>query len=379
MINRMNNKIATIYLQNFRDNILEIQKQALGKKICLAVKADAYGHGALKIAKEAVKLGLDYLAVSTVEEAVFLRHNDIHIPILVLSIIDESEYKNLILHNLSLVVENFEQVKALSASANALGKKLGVHLKINTGMGRVGCKVSDALPLAQCIKEMDMLRLEGVCTHLSVSDSLLPEDIAFTKKQIRLFEDSIKILEQEGIEPGLRHCANSGAIFLHPDAHFDMVRPGISAYGYYASAELKDFCEQKNNCLKPVMELKSKLVKIFPLSKGDSVSYGRTWTAAEDTFIGLVPMGYEDGIRRCLSPGLDVKINETFYPIVGRICMDQLMLDLGKNHSCSAGDEVVFFGPNGGNTADDLAKLCKTISYELLCGIGKRVEKMYLD
>ena len=263
----MNNKIATIYLQNFRDNILEIQKQALGKKICLAVKADAYGHGALKIAKEAVKLGLDYLAVSTVEEAVFLRHNDIHIPILVLSIIDESEYKNLLLHNLSLVVESFEQVKALSASANALGKKLGVHLKINTGMGRVGCKPSDVLPLAQCIKEMDMLRLEGVCTHLSVSDSLLPEDIAFTKKQISLFEDSIKILEQEGIEPGLRHCANSGAIFciLMPILIWFVLESLHMATTQ--SVELKDFCIKQNRCLKPVMELKSKLVKIFLFRK----------------------------------------------------------------------------------------------------------------
>lgn len=378
MIFIMNNKIANIYLENFRHNIALIQKQAPNSKICLAVKADAYGHGALRIAKESVKLGIDFLAVSTVEEALYLRENKIQIPILVLSLVDESEYKNLILHDLSLVVENKDQIEKLSQIASLCEKKLSVHLKINTGMGRIGCEPKDVLFLAQAISEKSFLTLEGICTHLSASDSLEEDDRIFTKNQIAIFENAIKELVDNGIDPGIRHCANSGAIFLHPEAAFDMLRPGISAYGYYASAELKNHFKSKMS-LKPVMELKSKLVKIFSISKGESVSYGRTWKASEDTFIGLVPMGYEDGVRRCLSPGLELEIENRSYPIVGRICMDQLMIDLGKNFKCKVGDEVIFFGPNKKNTADDLASLCGTISYELLCGIGKRVEKIYID
>lgn len=374
----MNNKIARIYIENFRHNIRLIQSQVPKAKICLAVKADAYGHGALAIAKEAEALGLSFLAVSTVEEALYLRENKVFMPILILSLVDESEYKNLILHNLSIVVESKEQIEKLSEVASKSGNKLSVHLKMNTGMGRIGCAPSDFFSLAQRIKEKKFLFLEGVCTHLAVSDSLESEDIDFTKKQISLFNEAIQNLLEKGIDPGIRHCANSGAIFLHPEAQFDMVRPGISAYGYYASTAVKERFKNQTR-LKPVMELRSKLVKIFPVSKGESISYGRTWKASEDTFIGLVPMGYEDGIRRSLSPGLDLEIKGHSYPIVGRICMDQLMVNLGTKHGCKTGDEVIFFGPNGKNSADELAEISGTISYELLCGIGKRVEKELIE
>ena len=253
-------------------------------------------------------------------------------------------------------------------------RRIPVHLKIDTGMGRVGCFPEEVEDLAKKINQTEGLYLEGVCTHLCCADSTSEDDMSFTQNQIKKFKDCVDIIKKMGINPGIVHCSNSGAIFLHPNANFDMVRPGIVIYGYSSCAKSAGIE------LKPVMEFSSQIVAIKHFRKGESVSYDRTWIAPEDCDIGVIPAGYADGLVRRLSPGLEVYINGKMYPIVGRICMDQCMVYLGKKHDVKRWDKVVFFGPEKNcNNAEDLAKQIDTISYEILCGINKRVPRIYID
>ena len=366
---------AHINLDNLHENINTIKKYVKqGTKLCCAVKADGYGHGAVRVSVAALKAGASFLAVASISEGIELREAGIVAPILSLSLPLKDEIPSLIVHSITPLVFDTEFIDQLNDVAISMHRKIPVHLKIDTGMGRVGCSKEEASTLAKKIAVSEGRYLEGVGTHLACADSLIEDDIAYTKKQINNFSYAVNQIKKEGINPGILHCSNSGAIFLHPEAHFDMVRPGIVIYGYSSCAK------EMGIDLKPVMEFSSQIVAIKHFKKGDSVSYDRTWVANEDCDIGVIPAGYADGLLRRLSPGLEVSINGKMYPIVGRICMDQCMVYLGKKYDVKRWDKVIFFGPEKNcNTAEDLANSIETISYEILCGVNKRVPRIYID
>jgi alanine racemase len=372
---------ALIHLDHLRDNIALVRKKT-GTRICMPVKADAYGHGYLAIAKTALNSGVEYLATATVREGEELREGGITAPILLLSIPLPSELDSLITAGLEPLVGDSEYIDALESCSARAGKKISLHLKIDTGMGRIGCKPEDASRLASRIVESKSFTLAGTATHLAVSDSIKTEDIVYTKKQLEIFRNAVNSISARGINPGIIHSANTGAVTFHNDGWFDMVRPGILLYGY--APEGPD--GNPAMAVKPLMELTSCLSYIKEVKKGESISYGRTWTAGKDTLIGTIPLGYADGLPRLLSNNWQIHIMkkksgktetvENIRPLVGRICMDQCMVDLGKDSTARRWDTVTIFGgaaPHAGIMASRLG----TIPYEITCQINKRVPRIY--
>ncbi len=367
---------AIIHLRNLQSNIAAIRENlSPGTRLCIPVKADAYGHGAVRVAVAAIRAGATHLAVASVQEGIDLREAGIVAPILSLSLPIPEEVPSIIEHELTPLVVDEEFIEELARIAKGMGKTVPVHLKIDTGMNRIGCAPESAVELAKLIARHRNLELAGTATHLSVADSVDPGDIEYTRSQLGKFDASIEALRTEGIDPGIVHAANSGAIVQFPESHYDMVRPGILTYGYAPSADLADRVS-----VRPVMELETRVVAMKKIMAGDSVSYGRTWTAKEDTWIGTIPIGYADGLVRSLSPGLKIRIGDGLFPIVGRICMDQCMVDLGPDPWVQRWDRAVIFGPAelaSGPTAETIADLLGTIPYEITCGINKRVPRVY--
>ena len=361
---------AIIHLDNFRRNIMAARKKAgPHPKICVPVKADAYGHGAVFMSRCALEAGAEYLAVAAVCEGAELRAAGIASPILLLSQALPEEVPEIISNDLIPLVSDGEFIETAARAAGQVKKKLTLHLKIDTGMGRMGCRPEDAADLAAKIVSEKALRLGGIATHLSVSDSPQPSDMAYTKEQLRRFQEAVASVKNAGIEPGIVHAANSGALVFHEDAYFDMIRPGIFLYGYSPSGEILS--------AEPVMELRSAVVSVKKVKKGEAVSYGRTWTAAEDTLIGVIPAGYADGFPRLLSNNHSLRVRGRAYPLAGRICMDQCMINLGAESGVQRWDEAIIFGPGFINAADIAEKL-KTIPYEITCNINKRVPRVYV-
>ena len=377
-----------IYINNFIDNLSQIKSLTTKKtKICVAVKADAYGHGAIECAKAAEKFGVDFLAVASVSEGKELRENGISLPILLLSLCDISEFDELVAAEITPFVFDPEYILSLSSAVKKAGlhSSYNVHLAIDTGMGRIGCAPQDASCIAKLIAGTENLFLEGVATHFSVADSVDFSDIAYTKKQFELFNFAIESIKKAGISPGICHCANSAACISLPETHLDMVRPGIIVYGYYPGEITKAYCVSHgiNIDLKPVMALVSKVSAVRQIKKGESVSYGRLWTSEQNTKIAVLPVGYADGFFRNLSDcGLFVEINQKQYPLIGRICMDQCMIDLGNDCDVKRGDEAVIFGPEESGafqSAQKIADISGTISYEITCAFAKkRVPRVYI-
>ena len=367
---------AIIHLDNLKHNITQI-KQTLAPetKICLPVKADAYGHGAVRTAITAIRAGVSYLAVASVQEGIELREAGIVAPIISLSLPILEEIDSIIDYKLEPLVIDEEFINELNRVADVQKKTVAVHLKVDTGMSRIGCRPSEAVKLATQIVRAKHLRLQGVATHFAVADSDSESDRAFTKGQLERFSDAVEAIRQTGIHIPLVHAANSGAVQLLPEARFDMVRPGLLAYGYLPVQNAATAID-----VKPVMELVTQVVLIKQIRAGTCVSYGRNWTAPQDTYIATLPIGYADGLRRALSPGLKVRIGNEFFPIVGRICMDQCMVDLGAHPWVQRWDEVCIFGPNPqDNSAHTLADIAGTIPYEITCGIHKRVPRIFVN
>lgn len=387
MIASMRATFANIYMGNLRNNIDQVQsKLSPGVKLCIPVKADAYGHGAIPVAHTAVECGADYLAVAAVSEGVELRKAGITLPILVLSLPQPSEFTEIIERHLTPSLCDSELIKMLNVTATAMGRRVPIHLKVDTGMGRIGCSPQDAPDLARLIFQSRGVSLEGVFTHFAVSDSLLPEDVEYTKKQIETFQRVIRSIKDLGIEPGICHAANSAAVFQYPEAHFDMVRPGLVIYGYYPGDITEEYLNSKDPQnpvhLKPLMDVRSSIVAIKQVKKGESISYGRQWVAQEDCQVGVIPAGYGDGLLRRYGENLQVTINGGLYPVCGRICMDQCMIYLGVDSPVSRWDEVIIFGPKEHGalqSAQDIASKAGTISYEITCGIDQRVPRVYKE
>jgi alanine racemase len=366
---------ALIHLENLKWNLERVQ-EIIGhdRKICLAVKADAYGHGAVAVSMAALKYGVSHLAVSNLDEAKELREAGITAPIILMGYPHENEYEEVIDNKLEPFVGDEEYLNRLNLMVREKeADPLTIHIKIDTGMGRIGCPPEDAPYLARLADTAKGLNIGGICTHFPVSDSMDSENQNFTEEQTLTLNEIKKDILSMNIDPGLVHAANSGGIFLHKNSHLDMVRLGISAYGY-----LPDSSMTKTEELKPVMELKTRIAFLKTVSPGQTVSYGRTWTAEEECRIASIPLGYADGYFRLLSGKAEFLINGKRYPIAGRVCMDQVMINLGNNSDIKVGDEVTVFGPDAaGPNASELADQIGTISYEITCAVNKRVPRIY--
>jgi len=361
---------AIVRLDRFLGNFKAIQERVgPERRICVPVKADAYGHGATEIARLSVEAGAFCLGVADVQEGMALRKDGISVPILLFSQSLPAEVPEIIKNGLSPLVSDGEFVEILAKSAADAGIRLQVHLKIDTGMGRMGCIPAEAPILAKKIAASKALEYAGTATHLAVSDSAAPEDRAFTEKQVLIFKETLEKIRAVGLEPGIVHAANSGAIALHPEAWFDMVRPGIILYGYNPAGNHSPEVE-------PVMELRTNVALIKQVKKGETVSYGRLWTAPNDTTIAVLPAGYADGLPRLASNKWQAVIGGKTYPLVGRICMDQCMADLGPGSNVSRWDEASIFGGPAPSAAI-LAERIGTIPYEITCNINKRVPRVY--
>lgn len=367
---------AQVHLGNIRRNIEGIRK-AVGpdRKILIAVKANGYGHGAVQVSLMAERTGLvDWLGVATVPEALELRRAGLRLPILKFSPAFPEEMGAAMENGITLAVGDRANVEALQGVCKAKGLRGRVHLKVDTGMGRVGVGVDEAAELALFIeRDCPDLHLEGVFTHLPVSDEL--QQMPYTKTQVDLFKEAVAtIVAALGRTPELVHCSNSGAVLGHEEAWLSMVRPGIMIYGYYP-----DDSTPRSIPLHPGLSFLTRVSFLKRVKKGTSIGYGRTWVAPEDTWIATLPVGYADGFNRLFSNCGRVLVNGQAYPIVGRVCMDQSMIDLGPDTTVRVGDEVVLIGRSGEQeiTTYEWASLLKTITYEVTCQLNTRVERHY--
>ena len=377
-LHNYDNKRATraiILLEHILHN-LDCVRNIIGlnKKICAVVKADAYGHGAVEVSRKALEWGVDFLAVATVPEAIILRNAGIKAPIILFTIALDDEINQVVDFQLTPFVIDRTYADKIQREAFSKNIQISVHLKVDTGMGRVGVIPERAPELATHISRLSHIELGGVCTHLSVSDSPEKADMLFTESQINIFSEVVKAIKARGIDPGICHAANSGGIIAHRKSHFDMVRPGICLYGYYPDRRM----DKSVADFKPLMELVSKISFIKKVPKGTGISYGRMWSAPKETYIATVPAGYADGYNRRLSSKGQVLIKGKLFPVVGRVCMDQFMVDLGPDSNIDLFEDLVLFGPNqGALDAADIAELTGTIPYEVTCNINKRVPRDY--
>lgn len=337
------------------------------------VKADAYGHGAIQVAEHLEQLGADYLAVSSLDEARELRHGGISAPVLILGHTPPEMVPELIRYHITQAVSAQAKAEEYSAAAAGCGGTLKVHIKVDTGMSRLGFLVRGghfeggvAAIAASCA--LPGLEAEGIFTHFAVSDEDDGECEAYTREQFALFMKVLDALAEKGRTFPIRHCANSGALARYPEMYLDMVRPGIALYGVGADAARLG--------LRPVMALKSSVSTIKIFDPDTDISYGRTYRTQGKTRIGVLPIGYADGLFRGLSNRLSVVTEQGPAPIRGRICMDMTMVDLTGLTEVKVGSEVEIFGRR--QSVDRLAEMLDTISYELLCAVSKRVPRVYL-
>ena len=340
--------------------------------VMAVVKADAYGHGAAPVARTALGAGATWLGVAVPEEAAALRTAGIHAPILVLGPIAPAQVGLVVAHDLDQCVSDPAQAEALSREAASRGRVQRLHLKVDTGMGRVGLPPGAVRPAAERIATLPGVRLVGLMTHFADADADEPE---FTREQLARFEAVSRDLRAAGIAIPLRHAANSAALIRHPAARLDLVRPGIMLYGCPPCVPRRP----GDPALVPALRLRTAISQLADLAAGGSVSYGRTFVASRDMRIATLSIGYADGLSRLLSGCGQALIRGRRAPILGRVCMDMTMVDVTHLSDVRVGDEAVLIGRQGADeiTADEVAGLTGTISYEVLCRIGPRVPRSY--
>ena len=361
--------IATTRLDHLRANLDAVRARVGGRAVLAAVKADAYGHGAIEVSRMIERTGAaDWLGVATVGEGLELRAAGITLPVLKLSVARGEEVAAAVAAGLTLCVVDEDSILEAGAAATALGTTASVHLKVDTGMRRIGCEPELAPSLAQRVDATPGVRLEGLFSHLPISDS--PRGEEFTRGQVALFARTTREVEAARGPVPLKHLANSGAVLGHPDTWFDLVRPGIMIYGAYPDPEAA-----RTVPLLPALEWRTRVSFVKRVPAGETVGYGRTWTAPRDTWIATVPVGYGDGYSRLLSNRGRMLVRGRSYPIAGRVCMDQTMIDLGPDTDVTVGDDVVLVGRSGTDeiTTSEIAGLMGTIPYEVTCLITRRV------
>jgi alanine racemase len=333
------------------------------------VKADAYGHGLIPVARTLVSSGAGYFGVASIDEGITLRQAGIRQPILVLGLILASDADPLVRHGLTATVCDLTCARELDRSARLRRTVVSVHVKVDTGMGRIGVFAQDTLPLLRALQKFSSLRVEGIFTHFPSADT----NSSYTRTQTAVFESLVDGIAKEGMTIPLVHAANSMATVCFPKSRFTMVRPGLALYGLYPRSRF-------GLRLKPVLSLKSTVVFSKRVGKGFSVSYGSTYTTGKPATIITIPIGYGDGYPRNLSGKAQVLLHGKRFPIAGRICMDQIMCDVG-NERARVGDEVVLIGSQAREriTAEELARLAGTIPYEIVCGLGSRIPRVYIE
>lgn len=350
-----------------------------GVKVCCVVKADAYGHGAPMVAREYQRLGADWFAVSNLEEAIQLRRCAITRPILILGYTPPQNAEELSELNISQTVLSLDYARQLSRYAQEANVTVNIHLKVDTGMSRIGFLYQNPERDGASLDEMETaarlpgLAPEGIFTHFAVSDDG-DQGENFTLAQYDCFRKAVEAMEARGLHFAVRHCANSGAVLDYPELQLDMVRPGIILYGMEPSESIRHPLD-----LQPAMELKTVISQKKEIPAGATVSYGRTFTASQGTVVATVPIGYADGYPRHFSGKAQMLVRGKRAPIIGRVCMDQLMLDVTEIPGVEEGDVVTVFGRDGEAflPVDELAALNDTIHYEMVCLVGKRVPRIY--
>ena len=361
--------VAEIDLRALAHNLSGIRRK-VGKhvKVMGVVKANAYGHGIVEVSKFLEQRSIDYLGVANAEEGVLLREAGISVPIHVFTLPSDTQASLFPSFGLEPTVCAEYDARLLNTQAQRSKSKLRVHIKIDTGMNRIGIKPGDLEGFLKVLGKLRWLDVKGVYTHFATADK---REKAYSRRQLELFDESLEILRAEGVTPEHTHCAGSAGILDLPESHYSMVRPGIMLYGYYPSHETTESVP-----LKPVLTLKSRVSLVKWIAPGESVSYGRRFTARRRTAIATLPVGYADGYMRSLTGQSEVIIGGKKFPTVGTICMDQIMVDVG-NHDVRAGDEAVLVGRQGSEviTAWDLAARVGTIPYEICTNISSRVPR----
>lgn len=367
---------AIINLSNLKKNFSNIRKKVHPAKVMAVVKADAYGHGVIEVVNALNTLDNkpEYFAVALLDEAIQLRKNGINQPILVFDSIVNSDVTDYFRYNLIPTVFTDSDINLLTFSKQKYNyeQKICVHIKIDTGMNRLGVHYKDAFEFIKGISMNDNFTIDGIYTHFATSDVY---NSSFAKLQLKRFNQIITQLKDKNISTGLIHAANSGAIINMPDSYFDMVRPGISLYGYYPSQSTNQSIE-----LLPVMSIVSKVASIKEIEKGDTVSYSRKFKATKRTKIASVSFGYADGYSRRMTNKATAIINDKIFKQVGVVTMDRIMFDVG-NANIKVGDEVILLGKSKKHEISgwDWCDILKTIPYEITCSISKRVPRIYVD
>jgi alanine racemase len=379
---------AEIDLNAYAHNIRELRRITNpAARLMAVVKANGYGHGAVETARTALQNGAAALGVARIQEAVQLREAGLEAPILIFGYSPLESAETLIDYELTQTVYSTRTAAALSHQAGRRGKKIKIHIKMDSGMGRLGLlldngadSIPDKNPAAISLREVEAisrladLEVEGIFTHFATADSA---DKSYANRQLERFIIFLETLRREGLNIPIAHAANSGALIDMPDSHLDMVRPGIATYGLYPSDEVN-----KNSIeLIPVMTLKSRIIHLKKVPAGFSISYGSTFKTKGNTTIATVPVGYADGLNRLLSSAGHMLVHGQKVPIVGRVCMDLTMIDVGAVTGIGMEDEVVVFGQQGNQaiTADEIAANLDTINYEVVTSITARVPRVYLE
>ena len=372
---------AEVSLDNLEHNYRAIKNHIPeGCRFLGVMKADAYGHGAVPLSHALCELGAEYLAVSNLEEAIQLRRGGVRAPMLILGYTPASFADTMVFMDITQEVHSLEYAKELDTALAGTNYILNVHLKLDTGMTRIGFFAYDherTLPELLEVCGLPHLHVEGVFTHFCVADSKAPEDEAFTRTQYARFTAMLDALAAHGIRPELRHCASSGATILYPELALDMVRPGIATYGHAPSEDAEGILD-----LRPLMTVRTTVAQLREIPAGTSISYGRTYTAERDMRVAVLPIGYADGLFRGLSGKVSFRIRGRMARSVGRICMDMCMVDVSEIPGIRVGDEAALFGYDTDGTllpCERIAQQAGTISYEILCGISKRIPRIYMQ
>ena len=368
---------AEISLQNLIQNYKEVRKLVGNRQIMAVVKANAYGHGAAKIASVLQNEGADRFAVATIDEAEKLRMAGITVPVMILGATHAGAAKLLLEYDIIQNVYSLEEAEALSKELGGSRGRLKVHVKVDTGMSRLGFISEGGAGMAaeeiEKVFELKNLEVEGMFTHFATSEVI---DDDFSRVQLQKFREVADELTKRGRCPAVLHAANSGAVINMPEAYFDMVRPGIILYGLYPGVNLESRLQ-----LKPVMSLHTRITQIHNFENPVTVSYGRTYETKGRSRIAVVAIGYADGLHRTLSNKLEVLVRGRRVRQIGNICMDMMMLDITGMDDVQEGDIVTIFGTDGDEeiTLDELARKIGTINYELMCSLSDRVERIYIE
>lgn len=382
MIDYLKRSWAVVNLDNIAHNTEEI-KRVLSPRCMLmgVVKADAYGHGDKYIADELVRLGVNWFGVSNIEEAISLRTQGIFHPILIFGATPCEYAQTLNEYNLTQTIHSAAYAQDLQAAAQSAGVDINAHIKVDTGMSRLGFVFDNGFAARSTAEILTLakyanLHAQGIFTHFACADEISEDAVAYTNMQYERFQDIIAELESSGLTFEIKHCCNSAATVMYPEMHMDMVRPGILIYGLAPSGD----CERAGKiALKPAMELYSAITMVKEISAGTCVSYGRCYTAAHTAKVATVPIGYADGFARDLSNNARMLVRGEYANVIGRVCMDQLMLDVTHIDGVQAGDTVTIVGRDGNQalTFDEMAERSGSINYEKVCLIGKRVPRIY--